>query len=484
MANTTVNYVKKSDGTTIIDIRDTTATAEDVASGKYFYTASGVRTAGTSSGGGGVSVEALSVTANGTYTAPTGKAYSPVTVNVQGGGGSSASASNLNFIDYDGTILHSYTTADALALTALPSNPSHTGLTAQGWNWTLAKIQSYLTKYPDATVNVGQMYVTDDGKTRLYIYIDPTTPANRMTFYVRFTSTVANNVTIDWGDGTTEVKGSTTATNYPHTYTTTGDYVIALTVNSGTISFVGSSGSNGNAIYGSVSNTYSYNRGRIRKAEIGSGVTSIGNYAFYQCYSLTSITVPNSVTSIGSNAFQNCYALISITVQDGVTSIGASTFNNCYALTSITIPDGVTSIGAYAFQNCYVLISITVPDSVTSIGMNAVYNCYALTSITIPDGVTSIVSSTFYRCYSLTSLTVPDSATSIGSSAFYQCYGISEYHLLPSTPPTLANAGAFTGIVSDCIIYVPYSADGSILAAYKAATNWSSYASRMQEEPQ
>lgn len=70
-----------------VDVTDTTATAADVAQGKYFHLATGERVQGTSTGGGGVTVESLSVTQNGTYTAPTGKAYSPVTVNVSGGGG-------------------------------------------------------------------------------------------------------------------------------------------------------------------------------------------------------------------------------------------------------------------------------------------------------------------------------------------------------------------------------------------------------------
>ena len=85
-------------------------------------------------GGGGVEVESLSVTQNGTYTAPTGKAYSPVTVSVSGGGSVSAPRKDVNFYDYDGTIVASYTTAEFANISALPANPSHTGLTAQGWN--------------------------------------------------------------------------------------------------------------------------------------------------------------------------------------------------------------------------------------------------------------------------------------------------------------------------------------------------------------
>ncbi len=312
----------------------------------------------------------------------------------------------------------------------------------------------------DAISGGGDEPIPEDGKTRIFIHIAEGTPDNRLTFYSRFTASTANNTTVDWGDGTSETLGSTTATDYSHKYSEGGDYVITLTVNSGTISFEGTSGNSGYSIYGSRVNSNNHNRSRIKRIIFGDNVTSVGNYACYYCYSLESITISDSVTSIGANTFYQCYALTSITIPNSVTSIGASAFNNCYALTSATIPDGVTSIGDNAFNNCYALASITIPDGVTSIGASA-----------------------FYQCYALASITIPDSVTSIGRGAFYNCYGISEYHFKPTTPPALVNTNAFGNIPSDCIIYVPYSEDHSILNAYQQATNWSSYSSKMQEEP-
>ena len=125
--------------------------------------------------GTSIAVEPLSVTQNGTYTAPSGTAYSPVSVNVSGGGGGGAEKKQVNFIDYDGTILYSYTAAEANALTALPANPSHTGLVAQGWNWTLAQIKSQLANV-GGDVWVGQMYITASGNTE----IDVSMPEGRL----------------------------------------------------------------------------------------------------------------------------------------------------------------------------------------------------------------------------------------------------------------------------------------------------------------
>ncbi len=114
---------------------------------------------------------------------------------------------------------------------------------------------------------------------------------------------------------------------------------------------------------------------------IPSCVTSIGNYAFYNCYSLTSIEIPSSVTSIGEFAFHNCDSLTSITIPEGVTNIRYYAFYGCSSLTSITIPEGVTNIGDYAFYDCDSLASIEIPSSVTSIGEYAFYNCDSLTKV-------------------------------------------------------------------------------------------------------
>ena len=107
----------------------------------------------------------------------------------------------------------------------------------------------------------------------------------------------------------------------------------------------------------------------------------IGDYTFYGCSVLTSLTLPSGLTEIGEGAFAACSGLTSLTLPSGVTSIGNHAFYACSGLTSITLPSGVTEIGEFAFSACSGLTSITLPSGVTEIGEFAFERCSGLTSI-------------------------------------------------------------------------------------------------------
>ena len=188
--------------------------------------------------------------------------------------------------------------------------------------------------------------------------------------------------------------------------------------------------------------------------------------------------VHTQYADISYGMFKDCSYLTIITIPNSVTIIGGSVFENCNNLTNITIPDSVTSIGYSAFKNCTGLTSITIPDSVTSISGYAFSSCTGLTSVTIGNGVTSIDMGAFIGCSSLTNIRLGNNVTSIGTGVFNNCTGLTSITIQATTPPTLSNSNAFNN-TNDCPIYVPSAS----VEAYKAATNWSSLASRIQAIP-
>ena len=420
----------------------------------------------------------LTITSNGTVSVTPDAPYDglssvDVTVNVASGGGggetpASASWKDVTFIDYDGSVLYSYSLAEAQALTDLPTLPSHDGLVCQGWNWTLEAIKSL-----NRPVIVGAMYITDDSATRLHIRI---ATVGRMTVPLYIGQTVANGVSIDWGDGSAaKTLSGTGNVNTSHAYAEPGDYIISLMPQDGCTLSLGY-GSSSYCVMGSTGNNGIVYCNMLQEVSIGKNVTSIGTYAFYNCYSIASITIPDSVTSIGGSALENCYSLASVTIPGGVTSIGVAAFGECRSIASITIPDGVTSIGASAFVSCYSLASVTIPGGVTSISDSAFGDCRSLASITIHDGVTSIVDYAFSGCRSLASITIPDGVTSIGTSVFSNCYGMRYYDFSACTSiPALSNSNAFRNNPSDFQMLIP----SALYNNWKSATNWATYASKM-----
>ena len=212
----------------------------------------------------------------------------------------------------------------------------------------------------------------------------------------------------------------------------------------------------------------------------GIPVETIGNAAFQDNTTITSVTIPDSVTEIGSNAFAGCTNLTSVkyggdwsnlTIQSGnpavedaakdaaneqlfdfeftpdntavivtrykgtaadvtipsrykgkpVTMIDHVAFHNSSVVTSVTIPDSVTAIPDYAFGFCSQLTNISIPNSVTFIGFSAFNSCTSLKSITLPSSLSTIQSYAFYNCGNLKTIRIPVSVTSIGNYAFDGC---------------------------------------------------------------
>ena len=232
------------------------------------------------------------------------------------------------------------------------------------------------------------MPVIGDGKTYLYITI---AAEGRMKVPLYFSQTVANGVTIDWGDGSAPQTLSGTGSKYPsHKYAEIGDYVISLDPAEGCTIGLGNNRQSYNVLADLTYGTGKVDSNRLRMVEIGKNVPTIDNYAFYRCKALSAIVIPNSVTSIGNYAFEQCYSVLHIVIPNSVTSIGNYAFASCSSLTWMDIPSGVTSIKSYMLQNGYSLARINIPSTVATIDNYAFYGCDALVSMDIPSSVTSI----------------------------------------------------------------------------------------------
>ena len=199
-------------------------------------------------------------------------------------------------------------------------------------------------------------------------------------------------------------------------------------------------------------------------------VTTIGDYAFYNCTGLTEVTIGNSVTSIGSAAFYGCSGLTSITIPNSVNKIGEDAFEDCSGLTSVTIPNSVTSIGNYAFNGCYGLTEVNITDlsawckiNFGSYDANPLYyaeklklNGTEIKDLVIPNDITEIKDYAFSYCTGLTSVTIPNSVTSIGEEAFEYCFDLETIVSLNPTPPACAGNNSFySNNYSNATLYVP-----------------------------
>ena len=221
----------------------------------------------------------------------------------------------------------------------------------------------------------------------------------------------------------------------------------------------------------------------VRSLVLTEGVTSIGNFAFFGCRHMESVSFPETLQSIGTRAFFYCSRLRSVELPDGLTALGENPFAHCSvleyisvgsgnsvlsvcdgallsfsdarmiwcpngsALTDFAVPEGIrtiddyafafcrslymvelpeslVSIGARAFDGCSALCALKLPASLREIGNQAFADCTGLRSLTIPEGVAALGPYTFARCSGLSSVIVPDSVTAISETAFYRCFSL------------------------------------------------------------
>ena len=376
--------------------------------------------------------------------------------NIPTGGG--IEAQKVNFYDFKGNLAHSYTAAEAAELTELPAAPVIEGFTFQKWNWSLASIKAWLTKHENdnCDLNVGGLYVTTDGHTRIYMHLREAELASlEMPFCIH---QMAGTVIIDWGDGSTS-ETITAAGVYFHTWQV-NQYPANVVID---IEYIPSGSTKlvlgravGNASYG-LFNNETYYASCAETVELGNNVDFLTYTAtFKNCTHLREINLPDGIMSIGNNAFYGCTNLALTVLPDSVTSISNNAFYGCTNLALAVLPDGLTSIGNNAFQGCTNLALTVLPDGLTSIGSAAFRGCTNLALTVLPDGVTSISNHAFYDCTSLYFVDLTKFTN-------------------PQSIPTLVSASAFQGIPAQAQFW---TANQGMYDVFTTATNWSTYASR------
>ena len=167
-----------------------------------------------------------------------------------------------------------------------------------------------------------------------------------------------------------------------------------------------------------------YKRSNLREVVFNEGLVKIGNFAFDECTSLESITIPSSVKEICKLAFFKCHSLKEVVLNEGLKKIGMQAFERCKPLQSITLPSSLVEFGGGAFSECTSLREVVLNEGLERIGWRAFYNCPSLQSITIPSSVVEIWCWTFNHCKQLREVVCSGALPTIEyKPKFGDCFG-------------------------------------------------------------
>lgn len=512
-----VDLPKTGGGTArFMDTSPTTATASDVAEGRYFFTANGTLTLGTNPGGvaaGGVSQDSngylvLDDDAGGRYdpsdaTATAADILSPKTAYISGGKvtGQIATKTSADLSASGDTVTVPAGYYASQVTKAVAAGSAGTPTATKG---TVSNHSISVT--PSVTNTDG--YISGGTKTGTAVTVSAselvsgTKEITANGTGIDVTDYASVDVSVAGGGDSLKklIDRSITSIDFPDGLTKIGDYAFAwcqyLDISSlpSTVTQIGQ---------------YAFeNCSRLRSiTSLPSGVTSIGNYAFEFCGNLALTSLPSGLTSLGQNAFRSCSELMLSSLPSGITTIGGSTFQNCYLVTFSSLPSGLTRIGSYAFGNCYDVTISTIPSGVTYIDSYAFYSCESITSISCSGTITTLGAGAFNGSssypMSITSASFPNlavsslgtvfgsstaanacqqlefadmgSTQSISSNAFANCYALKTLVLRRTgSICTLSNVSAFLntpmrGYNSQTgTIYVP----SALISTYQTATGW------------
>ena len=383
---------------------------------------------------------------------------------IETGGGGTAwvepDSKDVNFYDYDGTRLYSYTLAEAKALTQLPTPPEHDGLVFQGWNWTLEDIAEIET-----FADIGAHYVTDDNKTRIYIEITEEFVGKELTFGLKSSSTLNYSyIFVDFGNGTVISRSDFNGNNNNHKiiYNSSGNYVVTVYTTKDNADYTFTSGV--------------FNVPIIKKIELGYNIKNVGIIASQP--NLTTITVTSSAPMADSSNVNSLPKLKCFVFPRNATCGGGGyTFSNNSSMTLCFpryVSDGLSSSYLMRVGGTS---RVAIPKGVTNVYYDAFNYCNGLQIVDIPDTCTKIANRAFENAGLLRTLYIHAGDTLTINEPFSgSCPKVQTYYFTSTTPPVLSSSSSLK-VNTGCKIYVPAGCGDT----YKNATNWTTYADYIVE---
>lgn len=428
-------------------------------------------------------------------------------------GGGTIEEKDVNFYDYDGKLLYSYTKEDFALLSEMPSNPTHTGLIAQGWNWQLSHAKNFVAN--NGELYIGQTYTTDDGTTRIYVDI----PGNNFSVDMDLKLNTNTTCTINWGDNTTPdtLNNTGSATNIitHHNFATKGSYKIIINVTQGSIQLEYGTQTNGSRLFydstlGNVVGAFYPYLSCIKKIEFGNNIT-IGNRALYFCFNIEKIVFPASAYGSASSAFNSCRNIkcFILPIPSSNYQIPEDFLNGCYSLEKIVFPDNqitnrvITQYGKNAFRNCFNLKKVIFPIqtfSQNSMGQSMFQGNTMLEEVIFQKGsipfystangtsffqtntmlknvaypLSSVGNNCFSGCVALEKVKFTQNVSSLTASSFTNCWNCLIYDFSNNTSiPTAVANSTFANINKKAKIIVP----DNLYNNWKSNSNWSDVSS-------
>lgn len=384
----------------------------------------------------------------------------------------------IRFYGLEGKLLYSYSFEEIAQLQELPPLPEEEGLICQGWNWTLEAI-----RMTQREVEIGAVFITDDGSTRIYVDVVEGCMDPKLGFYQEN----ADSVWVDWGDGSPKECSHEAAARvwFEHQYQNPGNYIIRLIPEENAEITVQGTLYGTYLFYKGSEYTYENNTyaAAIKKIELGRGIRAVNGYglngsriktvvipngieslrpSFYACYNLRYFVFPYDTTEISANGFKNCYSLEKVIVPEHIGTFNATVFDACYSMKTLSLPLMVDKMSSAILKNCMSLKKIILPNNIKTLPQSFAEGCMSLENVFLGENIEQISVKCFATCSSLENIVLPKNVKEVGTNAFSACESLREIIF----PDGLTTVGSYCCKECDSLVKIVVPATVTEIKTY------------------